>query len=113
MRQRTLLTIIGAILVAIYLFVAIGGGWPGASQSFFANSCLRVGLVALAAAFAWPQLFPLWRKFPPWFLGTIVFALLLVLIRPRLIFVSLGLVVLVVAIHGGIRWLSHNVFRKQ
>lgn len=113
MKQRSLVAIAGATLIAVFFLVAISSGWHGARESFFANACARAGLVTLAAALAWPQLSPLWRKFPPWFWGTVALALLIVLLRPRLIFFAVALVAAVAAIHGGMRWISRNMFQDR
>lgn len=113
MIQRSLLAVAGTLLIAVFFTVAFGNGWHGASHSFFASACARAGLVMLALALAWPQLLPLWRKFPPWFWGTVALALVIVLLRPKLIFLAIGLVLAVTAIHGGMRWMSKHVFRDR
>jgi hypothetical protein len=112
MKQRSFLTIAGALLIVVYFAVAIQSGWQGARESFFANVCARAGLVTLAAALAWPQLSHLGRRFPPWFWGTVAIALLIVVVRPRLFLAAIALVVLVSAIHGGLRWISTTMREK-
>ncbi len=113
MKQRSLLAIAGTLLIAIFVAVAFGDGWQGASHSFFASASARAGLVMLALALAWPQLVPLWKRFPPWFWGTVLLALVIVLLRPRLLLLAMGLVLAVAAIHGGIGWITKTFFRDR
>ena len=112
MNQRLVLALAGAILIVMYFVIAVQSGWNGARESFFANICARAGLVTLAAALAWPQLTPLGRRFPLWFWGTIGLALLIVVIRPRLVVLAVALVVIVSVAHGGIRWISKFLREK-
>jgi hypothetical protein len=113
MNLRLLLTATGGILIGVYLLAALRFGWNGAAQSFLVCASGRVGLVALAAALAWPQIVPLTRRFPVWLWGMLGFAMLLVAFRPKLIFVAAGLVLAAIAIHGGLGWLNRSLFRKD
>ncbi len=113
MTQRMLLAIAGFGLLSVFIYSALQTGWQGASNAFFAAACGRVGLVTLAAAFAWPQVAPLVRKFPPWFWGTILFAGILVAVRPRLFLAAIGLVIAAVVIQGGIGWVNRHIFRGR
>lgn len=109
MSQRILLAIVGVGLVAVFLAAALANGLNGASESFFANACARIGLIVLVIALAWPHLVPLWRRLPVWFWIALFAALSIAVLRPRLILVSVGLVIAAVLIQGGLGWLSRNL----
>lgn len=114
MRPRGLLTIAGCCLVGVFFLTSPFLGWQGAGQSFFANASLRVGLVALAVALAWPQLIPIWRRFPPWFwAAAIMLTLLLLVVQPRFLLVAMALLLALVLIQGGSRWISSRLFRDR
>lgn len=108
MIHRALLAIMGVALLGVYVVVAGTSGWQGASESFFANAAARVGLVVLVIALAWPHLIPLWRRMPLWFWIAVFVALSLAIVRPRLILLSISLVVAAVLIQGGLGWLARQ-----
>ena len=109
MNQRLLLTVVGIALVSVFVVSAAQSGWHGASGSFFAAACGRIGLVALAAALAWPQLIPLVRRFPVWVWGIFGVAGLIVLVRPKLFLVAFALAAAAVAIQSALRFLHRNL----
>jgi hypothetical protein len=102
MNHRLLLAVAGFALLGLFLWTAIRSGWSGASASFFAAACGRAGLLTLAAAFAWPQLWPLVKRFPAWFWLTLLLAGMIVIVRPRLIIVAAGLLLAAVLIQWGL-----------
>jgi hypothetical protein len=110
MKPRLLLTLVGAGLVLVYVAIGIQAGWGAANRSFWGASCARAGLVALAAALAWPQLESIARRLPPWVWAVVGLVGLVVIAYPRLIFVGLALVLAVIALNRGLQWVRRHFF---
>lgn len=88
--------VILGILAAVFLAAGAVGLWKfgtddsGASAA--ASVAVRAGALLGALWLALPQLESLFRRFPPWMLGTLAGCALMVVVRPRLLIYVLPLI---------------------
>jgi len=105
-----------SLLLLAILFVGIGGGtwWhsAGSSPVGWAGVLVRVGLMFGAIWIAWPQLESLRTRISSLILGTVLFLLMLVAIRPRIFPIAAAAALAMFLINGVIRRLSGNLPRR-
>lgn len=80
-------------------------------NAVFLGVCSKVGIVLLTIALAWPSLEGLMTRTPTIVNGVLLAALVFIAIRPRLMPLLIGGVLITLVVHFGLRFASLKIRR--
>ena len=104
--------VFGALFLAAYVVLLVRHGVSDAEMSMITGICQRVGLVLGAILLAYPQLVQISQRVPPWLIGCILLAAMIVAIRPKAILV-LAPIVAAIAVLQFVGWLFKPLPQKK
>lgn len=105
--RRAIVGIISATMIVAALVLWFFGGTG--ELPLVVGMMARVGFVLLAIFVAWPTLERYVHHLPAFVTATIALGALLLAIRPKLVPLVIGMVLLVSAVHFGMRYLSKQI----
>jgi len=108
--QRITLAILGTLMVLMATFTYFTAGITD-DNAVFLGICSKVGIVLLTIALAWPSLQGLMTRTPTIVNGIVLAALIFIAIRPRLMPLLVGGVLLTLVVHFGLRFASVKLKR--
>ncbi len=105
--RRAIIGIISVTMIVAALVLWFFGGTG--ELPLFVGMMARIGVVLLTIFIAWPTLERHIHHMPAIVTATIALGALFLAIRPRLVPFVIGMVVLVSAVHFGMRYLSKSI----
>lgn len=106
--QRITLGVLGTLMVAAAMVTYFRTGITD-ENAVFLGVCSKVGFVLLTIFLAWPSLDGFIEKAPKLVNGIALAALIFVAIRPRLLPLLVGGIVIALVVHFGLRFASSKL----
>ncbi len=107
-KKRIIIGLISLALLLIGLITYLTAGYTD-TNAFILGMCVRLGIVMMMFYLAWPTIEHLADRMPLFANGVCLAGIAFFVIRPRLLPLILGLVLLTLTVHFGLRFAANRM----